>query len=205
MIKRALMSGLASGGAAVLDLRIVPMPVNGYMVRETNAAAAGLHVRIHRGDPRQISIEFFDERGIALTRGAQRKIENALYREDFRRADPGEVGQIEVLGQAAEQYAAAIARSVDVDVLRQREFRLVVDCAYGSASFLAPQLLGHARLRRDDSERLPRVEPAAATPPKPGSDTSTACRRSFPAPARILGCASVSTASDSTSWTSGAG
>jgi mannose-1-phosphate guanylyltransferase/phosphomannomutase len=141
MIKRALMSGLASGGAAVLDLRIVPFPVNGYMVRETNAAA-GLHVRLHRGDSRQLSIEFVDELGIALTRAAQRKLENTLYREDFRRVDPEEVGQIEALGQASEQYAAAIARSVDVDLLRQRAFRLVVDCAFGSASFLAPQLLG---------------------------------------------------------------
>ncbi len=48
------------------------------------------------GDPDSVEIRFMDEYGADIDEGAQRKIERLLYREDFRRAFAGDIGDIVV-------------------------------------------------------------------------------------------------------------
>ena len=45
----------------------------------------------------------------------QRKIERLLYREDFRRAFAGDIGDIVFPPRSLEFYTAALERSVDVE------------------------------------------------------------------------------------------
>ncbi len=141
MIKRAVISGLMSVGANVLDLRTMPAAVSRHMVH-ISGASGGIHVSISPSDPSQTLIEFFDASGRNLTRPAERRIESIFFREDFRRAPREGVGSLEFLGRTMEYYNEGFLDFVDADTIRQWAPRLVVDYSYGPLCLLMPLVLG---------------------------------------------------------------
>jgi mannose-1-phosphate guanylyltransferase / phosphomannomutase len=64
-----------------------------------------------------------------------------LYREDFRRAFAGDIGDILFPPRAMEFYTAALESSVDAERLRRRSFKVVLDYSYGAASNVMPSVL----------------------------------------------------------------
>ncbi|MBW3668650.1 MAG: mannose-1-phosphate guanyltransferase [Actinobacteria bacterium] len=140
-IKRAVMVGLNAAGVNVDDLEVATVPVTRFQVR-TVRSQAGVTVRLVEGDPQSVVIRFFDGQGIDITEATQLKIERLYYREDFRRAMGAEMGEIGFPPRAIEHYTGALMRSVDAEAVRAAGFKVVVDYAYGSASFVMPNVLG---------------------------------------------------------------
>ncbi len=141
MVKRAMISGLMSVGANVLDLRTMPGAVARHMA-DISGAAGGVHVSVSPSDPTQTLIEFFDGSGKNLTRAAARKIENMFFRQDFRRAPREAVGGLEFLGRTVEYYTEDFLNFLDADAIRRRAPKLVVDYAFGPLCLLMPLVLG---------------------------------------------------------------
>ena len=94
MIKRAIVSGIVSAGAKARDVRELPVPVTQWATRDADCAA-GIHVLVSPLDQRSADIRFFDTDGLQIDKRAERKLENLLFREDFRRAGFYEMGDIE--------------------------------------------------------------------------------------------------------------
>ena len=140
MLKRAMMAGLNASGVNVLDLEVASVPVTRFLTRRPEAAG-GITIRLVEGDPQSVVIRFFDTQGADLTEDAQRKIERLFLREDFRRVFPAEIGDIAFPPRALEQYTAALEATVDVEAVRQAQFKIVVDYAYGSSAFVMPNVL----------------------------------------------------------------
>ena len=69
------------------------------------------------------------------------RIELLLYREDFRRAFAGDIGDIVFPPRAIEFYTAALEASVQPDRLRHRAFKVVLDYSFGATSILMPNVL----------------------------------------------------------------
>ncbi|MGH2805841.1 MAG: mannose-1-phosphate guanyltransferase, partial [Actinomycetota bacterium] len=140
-MKRAIIAGLNSTGIDVSDLELTPMPLTRFTVR-AQQAAGGISVRTSPKDPESVEIRFFDADGADITEATQRKVERLFFREDYRRAGPSKIGELEFPPRALEQYTAGIIRSTDVDAIRQLSPKVVVDYAYGSTSLVGPSLLG---------------------------------------------------------------
>ena len=98
-------------------------------------------MRLAAGDPDTVEIRFFDSDGRDIDPSMQRKIERLLYREDFRRAFGGDIGDIVFPPRSLEFYTAALEQAVDIDRVRQRSFKIVLDYSYGAASIVMPSLL----------------------------------------------------------------
>ena len=141
MIKRALISGLMSVGANVLDLRTMPAAVSRHMAH-ISGCSGGLHVSISPSDPTQTLIECFDGAGRNLTRAAERKIESIFFREDFRRAPREAVGSLEFLGRTIEYYTEGFLDFLEAETIRRWGPKLVVDYSYGPLCLLMPLVLG---------------------------------------------------------------
>ena len=139
-LKRAVMSGLNATGVDVEDLEMAPVPVTRFQIR-TEQAQGGITVRLVPGDPESVSLRFFDADGTDLAEGAQRKIERAFYRQDFRRAFAADIGDIGFPPRALEFYTAALVDTVDVDAVRSAGFRVVLDYAYGTTSMVMTNVL----------------------------------------------------------------
>jgi len=140
MLKRSMMAGLNATGISVEDLEVASVPVTRFIVRRP-ANSGGITVRLLDGDPQSVIIRFFDSDGLDITEETQRKIERLFGREDFRRVFPGEIGDIGFAPRALEHYATALESTVDIPRIHAAEFKIVIDYAYGSASFAMPNVL----------------------------------------------------------------
>jgi len=140
VMNRCVISGLLAVGVNVLDLRSYPLPLARYAVRV--GSDGGVHVRVATDDPNAIVFEFFDHTGIGIDKGAERKVENLFFREDFRRTPMDEVGRLDFPSRALERYSGAFVQALDGEALRGANFRIVIDYAYGNASIVLPQILG---------------------------------------------------------------
>ncbi len=85
MIKEALIMGMQSAGAEVLDLGTGITPAHRYGVRSLSCKG-GVHVKVSPYTPDKIVMVFTNSRGGNISRGQERKMENTLAREDFLRA-----------------------------------------------------------------------------------------------------------------------
>jgi mannose-1-phosphate guanylyltransferase/phosphomannomutase len=141
MIKRALVAGIASVGVNILDNQEMPLPITRHSIRANNAAG-GIHVHLAPDQPNVAIIEIFDKSGIYLSGNSQRKIETIFYREDFGRTDPDSVGKIDFIPRAIEQYSQDFFRQLNTEAIVKRQFRIVVDYAFGPLSKILPQMLG---------------------------------------------------------------
>jgi mannose-1-phosphate guanylyltransferase / phosphomannomutase len=139
-LKRAIMAGLNLTGIHVMDLELAPVPLTRFQVR-SERAQGGLTVRLVPGDPDSVEIRIFDANGADIGEDQQRKIERLLYREDFRRAFAGDIGDIVFPPRAIEFYTAALEASVDAARLQRRAFKVVLDYSFGAASTVMPNVL----------------------------------------------------------------
>jgi mannose-1-phosphate guanylyltransferase / phosphomannomutase len=140
VLKRAIMVGLNAAGVNVSDLEVATIPLTRFHVRG-DRSQGGITVRLAPDDPQSVIIRFFDANGIDINETAQRKIERLFYREDFRRALAGEIGDIGFPPRTLEYYTAVLMEQVDVDAIRANRLKVVLDYAYGAASFVMPNVL----------------------------------------------------------------
>jgi len=140
VLKRALISGLLSTGINVFDLGTASTPVVRYAIT-TVGAQGGMHFMLSPYEDSAVLVEFFDERGVNLPKGAVRQVENAFFREDFRRVQVERIGELAFLPKVAEGYMDSLVERVDVQAVRKRRFRIVADYDVGHLSLLLPTLM----------------------------------------------------------------
>ncbi|MEN3313352.1 MAG: mannose-phosphate guanylyltransferase / phosphomannomutase [Actinomycetota bacterium] len=141
MIKRAMITGLTSTGLDVADLRVLPAAVARHLLK-TEGYEAGFHVGTSQSDPEVVQIKFFEQPGIQLSPAMQKEMEKNFTRGELRRASFGDIGTISYPARVRESYAQDLLDGLDVQAIRTRGFRLVVDYGFSAASYVLPLLLG---------------------------------------------------------------
>jgi len=141
MIKRAMISGLNATGIDVADLRVSPPSVSRHVLK-TQAFDAGVHVGVSHLDREAVFIRFYEPPGVLLTATFQKEIEKNFTRQELRRVAASGVGSVSYPARVRESYAQDLLDSLDVDGIRERGFRIVVDYGYSAASFVLPLVVG---------------------------------------------------------------
>jgi mannose-1-phosphate guanylyltransferase/phosphomannomutase len=139
MIKRAIMASLLSVGCNVLDLHSIALPIARHYIRRSGAAGA-INVRKLPGNIRVTLLELLEHNGGYLSRGTERKVETAFYREDYRRTDSEDLGVIEPTRQVIEGYQDDFFRLVG-ESDNPRRLRVAVDYGYSAYSSFYPAML----------------------------------------------------------------
>lgn len=139
MIKRAIVSGIVSAGGNVRDVHEPPVPVIQFATRAAGIHA-GVQVIVSPLDQRSADIRFLDGDGLQIDKRTERRLENLLFREDFRRAAFYEMGDIEYWDPIL-AYREHLLASVDVDAIRDAGLRLLIDYDYSEASSVLPAVL----------------------------------------------------------------
>jgi len=125
MIKKAVVSGLQSAGAAVLDVGTGITPMLRYAVRSLKCNG-GVHVKISPMSSDRVIMVFTDSRGGNISRGMERKVENALAREDFTRAEANRIIQPSTVAGVPRNYLSAITAGLNTDMVRDARFKLLL-------------------------------------------------------------------------------
>ena len=139
MIKRALISGLISSGANVIDLSAITIPVLRHHAK--HARMPGVHVQSSPLDIRSADIRIIDHHGLDLDRRGERKLENLFFREDIRRVFHYEMGSITYPEGANDRYVADLLEQLDLEAVRGAGFKLVVDYNSGASAYVLPRIL----------------------------------------------------------------
>jgi mannose-1-phosphate guanylyltransferase/phosphomannomutase len=77
-----------------------------------------------------------------MTPDMQKEVEKHFTRGELRRVAAAEVGSISYPARVRESYAADLLQTLDVEAIRARSFRLVVDYGFSASSYVLPLVLG---------------------------------------------------------------
>jgi len=163
MIKRAMISGISSTGVEVADLRVIPAAVARHLLK-AEGFAAGFHVGVSPSDPEAVRIQFFEQPGIEMSEAMQKEVEKHFTRGELRRVASGDVGKISYPARVPDTYASDLLSSVDVEAVRARGFRIVVDYGFSASSYVLPLVLGPLGVEVVAAHAFPNEsDPSAAT------------------------------------------
>jgi len=141
VLKRAVVSALNASAIDVRDLEVAPAPVTRFATAHSDAAG-GIMIHTTPADPQSVDIVFLDEHGADLSQASQRKLERVFSRHEFRRAFPGEIGQLSYPARLVDTYTQEVLASVDTSGIADADLRVVIDTAGGAAAVVLPTLLG---------------------------------------------------------------
>ena len=125
-LEEAFAEGVASAGGNAVLAGVLPTPAVALLALDLGAVISASH-----NPPEYNGVKLFDAEGRKLTDTAEEEIEALL---DAEPAD--EAGQIDRVGVATDSYLEHIVERFGSDL---SGFRIVVDCANGAYSGIAPQ------------------------------------------------------------------
>lgn len=140
MVSRSLIAGLMSVGVHIHNLEATAIPLARAII-PTLSVAGGIHVRLHPERADSMLIEFFDEKGINISKPREKKIEGAYFKEDFRRAQIQEIGNMAYPSQVLELYNNAYESNLNTQAIYHSRAKVVIDYVYAVAGAVLPQLL----------------------------------------------------------------
>ena len=136
-LEEAICRGLSSAGIDVYRVGILPTPAISFLVKD-RGADLGVMISASHNPARDNGIKFFDRSGSKLADQIEAKIESVLGKTVVSNNGAGRV--IEDL-EAKESYIKNLLKSLDGNL---SGIKVVVDCANGAASFVAPDVLKRA-------------------------------------------------------------
>ncbi|MDA0564290.1 phosphoglucosamine mutase [Streptomonospora sp. S1-112] len=138
-LEAAVVAGLAAAGVDVVRLGVLPTPAVAFLTEELGADFGVMLSASHNPAPDN-GIKFFGRGGHKLADAVEDEIEAALG-DPAPGAVGGAVGRVTDAPDGAERY---IRHVVDSLPHRLDGLRIVVDCANGAASAVAPEALRRA-------------------------------------------------------------
>jgi phosphomannomutase len=140
MLKRAVLAGLESVGCRVVDAGITATPTCGFLVRHLKASA-GLEITASHNPIEWNGLKPFSSEGAVFDEARGKSLLDLLSQDSFELSRWNALGRTEGRPDAGEAHLAKVLEQVDVDTIRKRRLKVVLDCNHGSGSVLGPKLL----------------------------------------------------------------
>ena len=138
-LEAAVVAGLASAGVDVILLGVVPTPAVAYLVNSMDADLGVMLSASHNPMPDN-GIKFFNRGGLKLDDEIENAIEARLS-EPWDRPIGDQVGRVRLDHDAITAYEQHLLDSLPNELAG---LKIVVDCANGAASVIAPDVLRRA-------------------------------------------------------------
>ena len=133
-LEAAIVAGLTSAGVNVYRVGVLPTPAIAHLVAESKADLGIMISASHNAMPDN-GIKLFARGGGKLDDAIEARIE-ARMGEDWERPTGRNVGRVFNDETAAQRYLKHLLASVDTPL---KGLKIVVDCANGASSFVAPE------------------------------------------------------------------
>lgn len=138
-LEAAVVAGLTSAGVDVYRVGVLPTPAIAFLVAQTGADLGVMISASHNAMPDN-GIKLFSRGGGKLDDSVEAAIE-ARMGEPWQRPTGREVGRAIVDETASERYLEHLLQSVTTPL---KGIKVVVDCANGASSLVAPEALRRA-------------------------------------------------------------
>ena len=162
LVRRLVLAGISAGGVHVADLRVMPAAVNRHVLK-SEGFEVGVHVGRSPNDPEAVEIQIYEPPGIQASSSFMKEVEKHFSRQEFRRVSSDDVGEVRYPARAGETYAQDLLATLDVELIRNRGFRVVVDYGYSAASLVLPLVLGELGVEAIAARAYVREQRVAST------------------------------------------
>jgi phosphoglucosamine mutase len=139
MLEAAVVAGLASAGADAVRVGVLPTPAVAYLVDALDADLGVMISASHNPMPDN-GIKLFAAGGHKLPDAVELAVEEGLDRP-FTRPTGADVGRVRIEADAGARYVEHLLASTPQPLAG---LRVVVDCAHGAASAVAPECYARA-------------------------------------------------------------
>jgi phosphomannomutase/phosphoglucomutase len=136
-LMHAVIAGVQSVGCSVVDLGMVSSPTAELMIKKLSADGAIIITASHN-PPEWNAIKVVDEKGISISKERGEKIEEMIGR--IEQASWDKIKNKTEYGRATEDHITAIKSLVDVEKIKKKKIKLVLDCANNTPALIAPKL-----------------------------------------------------------------
>ncbi|GAK61285.1 phosphoglucomutase/phosphomannomutase alpha/beta/alpha domain I [Candidatus Vecturithrix granuli] len=140
MLFHAVCSGLLSTGCIPIDLGICPTPSVQIRTKETEAIG-GIIITASHNPAQWNALKFVGKDGRFLDEYESRSIVEIYHDQTFRRCPDEEINKVRSDPQAIESHLKKVLAYLDVELIRQKHFKVAFDCCNGAGSLMTPRLL----------------------------------------------------------------
>jgi mannose-1-phosphate guanylyltransferase/phosphomannomutase len=132
MFKHAFISGILSVGVEVFNLSSMLTPISRHAINFL-AVEGGIHIKLCNYNPNRLRVDFMDSKGAGISRVLERKIENAFFREDFRRCSGEEISRLNNITDFKNYYVRSILNELQVELIRDSAVKV---CVFSPSDFV---------------------------------------------------------------------
>jgi len=143
MLKHAVIAGLTAVGCKVLDADVATTPTCGVLVCH-HQAKAGLQITASHNPIEWNGLKPFSGSGGVLNAEEGRRLLDILEGDRIAYKAHAELGEVVRLESPAGPHIDAVTALVDVDQIRAKSFKVVLDCCRGSGAVATPGFLRDA-------------------------------------------------------------
>ncbi len=140
MLRSAVAAGLLSTGCDVVDVGLVPTPTLQYTVKQKHYDS-GVIITASHNPPQFNGIKGVALDGTEFSKDTEEEIEARYFSRTYAPAYWTNVGTYSTWDGAIDLYIKGILSKVNVALIRQQRFHVVLDCGNGAGSLVAPLLL----------------------------------------------------------------
>jgi phosphoglucosamine mutase len=138
MLEAALVAGVTSAGGDVIGVGVMPTPGVAFLTAETVSADAGAMISASHNPVEDNGIKFFGPQGGKLTDAEEDRIEQFMQLVADDRPVGAHIGRFRRDHELLVRYVDHLVAASDVGL---SDLHVVVDCANGAASNVAPFVL----------------------------------------------------------------
>ena len=145
MIKRFIAGGLMAVGIEIIDLKAVPANVMRHILLNDEEAVGGIHIRQSILNPEKTEITLYTSDAMHIDSKISDSIQRIYFRENFRRVDFKDIGDIKEFNNPIELYKQNIEKLLDKSSFKG--LNIAVDLMYGMTSEVYPALLNNLGIK----------------------------------------------------------
>lgn len=140
MLADAIGGGLTALGRDVIDAGVAATPTTGVLVRHLGAAG-GIQISASHNPAEYNGLKLFSAEGRVLPEAAGAKVLARYRQETVPPAAHEQMGSLRACADTLGRHWSLVEKTVDVDRIRRRQFKVVLDANHGAGSQLGRKLL----------------------------------------------------------------
>ncbi len=140
MVAEAVRAALLAAGRTCLDAGIAATPTTGVLVRHLGAAG-GIQISASHNPPQYNGLKLFDNTGRVIPAEPGQRVIDRYRAGNVTWKPSDQLGTLQAVEDTTTAHLAMVAAVCDVERIRQRRFRVLLDANNGSGSVLGIPLL----------------------------------------------------------------
>lgn len=140
MLADAVRGSLSAVGRNVIDVDVAATPTTGVMIRKLNAAG-GIQISASHNPAEYNGLKLFGSEGRIVSAEVGQRVLHRYQDSPIDWVTHDRIGRIDVCEDPHGDHLQRVSRIVDVDRIRARTFRVLLDSNHGAGGILGGRLL----------------------------------------------------------------